>query len=371
MPTKRNRAGNQQNYVEAGHGDASGEYGDNATGSNKHFQSFKKPRETKSVKFKFNKYYKTWNAMTDSEWEAYQRQKENAEKYGYYGYKDDEIKEEQLSIPSETETNQIKEDFVKKLEEDINNATIDTIQDYVELYSHSPQYQKSLNGVLDKYNLNDNEKEYFERANRTTFNEYVESKVKKKAEEKALELSQKYINENFTKIDGEHTIDEDLKNVNPNYDKKYSYRINCQRCSFAYELRRRGYNVEANPNENEYGRAYRWKEQMIFKEEKSFKNRLGARGVASKIIDEVKKSGDGSRWAVEVQWYRSSSGHLFIAENVGGEVKFFDAQTGKNDVINYFNNIASTKTTEIYRMDNADFYYGVKETGFSPNKKGE
>lgn len=43
MPTKRNRAGNQQNYIEAGHGDASGEYGDNATGSNKHFQSFKKP----------------------------------------------------------------------------------------------------------------------------------------------------------------------------------------------------------------------------------------------------------------------------------------------------------------------------------------
>lgn len=45
MPTKRNRAGEQQNYVEAGHGDASGEYGDNATGSNKHIQftEFKKP----------------------------------------------------------------------------------------------------------------------------------------------------------------------------------------------------------------------------------------------------------------------------------------------------------------------------------------
>lgn len=42
MPTKRNRAGKQQNYIEAGHGDASGEYGDNATGSNKHFTQFKK-----------------------------------------------------------------------------------------------------------------------------------------------------------------------------------------------------------------------------------------------------------------------------------------------------------------------------------------
>ena len=41
MPTKLNRAGNQQNYVPAGNGDASGEYG-NHSGSNKHFTNFKK-----------------------------------------------------------------------------------------------------------------------------------------------------------------------------------------------------------------------------------------------------------------------------------------------------------------------------------------
>ena len=52
MPTKLNKAGNQQNYVPAGHGDASGEYGDNATGSNVHIQftSFKKPEEEKPKK---------------------------------------------------------------------------------------------------------------------------------------------------------------------------------------------------------------------------------------------------------------------------------------------------------------------------------
>ena len=46
MPTKPNRAGNQQNYVPAGNGDASGEYGDNATGSNIHFVNFKKPDDS-------------------------------------------------------------------------------------------------------------------------------------------------------------------------------------------------------------------------------------------------------------------------------------------------------------------------------------
>lgn len=39
MPTKPNRAGEQQNYVPAGNGDASGEYGDNATGSNVNYST--------------------------------------------------------------------------------------------------------------------------------------------------------------------------------------------------------------------------------------------------------------------------------------------------------------------------------------------
>lgn len=41
MPTKLNRAREQQQYVPAGNGDASGEYG-NESGSNKHFTNFKK-----------------------------------------------------------------------------------------------------------------------------------------------------------------------------------------------------------------------------------------------------------------------------------------------------------------------------------------
>lgn len=46
MPTKPNRAGEPQNYVPEGNGDASGEYGDNESGSNVHFKAFKKPEET-------------------------------------------------------------------------------------------------------------------------------------------------------------------------------------------------------------------------------------------------------------------------------------------------------------------------------------
>lgn len=48
MPTKPNHSGQQQEYVPAGNGYASGEYADNATGSNVHFKSFKKPENDTS-----------------------------------------------------------------------------------------------------------------------------------------------------------------------------------------------------------------------------------------------------------------------------------------------------------------------------------
>lgn len=46
MPTKRNSAGQQQNYVPAGNGDASGEYGNNESGSNKNWSNPEKNSET-------------------------------------------------------------------------------------------------------------------------------------------------------------------------------------------------------------------------------------------------------------------------------------------------------------------------------------
>ena len=63
MPTKLNHAGNQQNYVPAGHGDASGEYGDNDTGSNIHiqFKKFEKPKEKHVYIKKGGKWYLTPN----------------------------------------------------------------------------------------------------------------------------------------------------------------------------------------------------------------------------------------------------------------------------------------------------------------------
>lgn len=65
MPTKPNHSGQQQEYVPAGNGDASGEYADNATGSNIHFKSFKKPKkDSVNIKIDDNKSNERQNLKT-------------------------------------------------------------------------------------------------------------------------------------------------------------------------------------------------------------------------------------------------------------------------------------------------------------------
>lgn len=53
MPKKPNHAGQMQEQVPAGNGDASGEYGDSG-GSNKHFTAFKQPKKVKPLKINRN-----------------------------------------------------------------------------------------------------------------------------------------------------------------------------------------------------------------------------------------------------------------------------------------------------------------------------
>ena len=81
MPTKPNHSGQQQEYVPAGNGDASGEYADNATGSNVHFKSFKKPENDTSKgtqsKTKMPKENKDKNEKKDQPSKPYIQDAEN------------------------------------------------------------------------------------------------------------------------------------------------------------------------------------------------------------------------------------------------------------------------------------------------------
>jgi len=52
---------------------------------------------------------------------------------------------------------------------------------------------------------------------------------------------------NWPKIEGPHSALEDSENTNPNYKTGAEFQLNCQKCVPAYEMRRRGYDVEALP----------------------------------------------------------------------------------------------------------------------------
>ena len=65
----------------------------------------------------------------------------------------------------------------------------------------------------------------------------IKEKVSKDIVEKTLGI----------KKGAELTIEDAVKGANPNYHSSHDYKINCQRCVQAYELRRRGYDVVAKP----------------------------------------------------------------------------------------------------------------------------
>lgn len=153
-----------------------------------------------------------------------------------------------------------------------------------------------------------------------------------------------------------YSIDNALKNVNPNHSYAYSeYSENCQRCVVAYELRRRGYNVTALPTYqgdtlpvvNAYGNG-RW--QMAFKGAKTVKVGSTSAAKTQKNLEAKMKSfGNGSRAVVRIP------GHVFNCENVNGKIKYVEAQTGKRYTSkNVFGNLSSSqsKKVSIIRTDN-------------------
>ena len=119
---------------------------------------------------------------------------------------------------------------------------------------------------------------------------------------------------------------------------KASYMENCQRCVMAYELRRRGYSVVAQPYIPDgadmlpyMDRRYGW--PAVF--EKQIITDCSA-VTQTQAKENIKRQmcayGEGSRAIVKVNWLSRANGHLFMVENFKGRIYFIDPQTGNADV---------------------------------------
>lgn len=158
--------------------------------------------------------------------------------------------------------------------------------------------------------------------------------------------------------------------TNPLYNRDYNeFTMNCQRCVVAYELNRRGYDVEARPTfqgDKLPSVAYydrkngtlegRWK--GAFRDAKSVNvgvngnNTKAEKAVISNIENQVRNWGDGARGVIQI-FYRSGGGHVFNVENQGGRVVYVEAQAGKlkNFATETIHNV-DTGSVSMIRTDN-------------------
>ncbi len=202
-----------------------------------------------------------------------------------------------------------------------------------------------------------------------------------------------------------YTAEEDMDKINERYspyNEKTS--TNCANCSVAYELRRRGYDVEAldNGGEDSYN-GYIYRAYDYFKDpdvrlvnddgstingsEEYLKN---PNGFINKLkhLDENKwlskshsytgetltkaikeSSGDDSRGFIDVAWSGTNTGHSLVYEvSNKGDVIIRDAQTNVSYSVNDL--AQNIKSARITRTDNLELKKNIK-TAVTENKDAE
>ena len=165
---------------------------------------------------------------------------------------------------------------------------------------------------------------------------------------------------------------EAARGANPYYDGTYrEFSQNCQRAVVAYEARRRGYNVTAQPtfdgdtlpqvvtapNGTKNGRwqgAFRGaKTEMV--------GGRNARDVQANIERTMSGYGEGARGVIGVQW-RKGGGHVFNVERRNGKTHYVDAQIGAR--YNPAEILAQVKpgSVRLVRTDNLPFSDRAKKS---------
>lgn len=147
---------------------------------------------------------------------------------------------------------------------------------------------------------------------------------------------------------------ESLTRTNPNYRKSPDYQNNCPNCALSWELRQRGYNVEAEPLAN--GRPTReslknWGLDPMSEEAHYLP------GTGKAHINKLAKTlPDGARGMIRCNWKRTygGGGHIWVWEKQDGKIVLRDPQSGDTNVARYLNQ-AQTGSIRMWRTDDKDF----------------
>nr|DAF62708.1 MAG TPA: Portal protein [Myoviridae sp. ctMnh10] len=156
-----------------------------------------------------------------------------------------------------------------------------------------------------------------------------------------------------------------LSGTNPNYDKAREYQINCQRCVPTYEMRRRGYDVEALGNLRgsvKLGNLEKMKELWSLEDKDILRNYIEIKrgeNITIKdadfgnVLDFIEDSDIGSRFQISWWWSKNRAGHTVVAENTRKGAMFIDPQIGKTFTTEQFWRLDKNKRKMfLFRIDN-------------------
>ena len=156
-----------------------------------------------------------------------------------------------------------------------------------------------------------------------------------------------------------------LSGTNPNYNKAREYQINCQRCVPTYEMRRRGYDVEALGNLRgsvKLGNLEKMKELWSLEDKDILRNYIEIKrgeNITIKdadfgnVLDFIEDSDIGSRFQISWWWSKNRTGHTVVAENTRKGAMFIDPQIGKTFTTEQFWRLDKNKRKMfLFRIDN-------------------
>ena len=150
------------------------------------------------------------------------------------------------------------------------------------------------------------------------------------------------------------TPNEDMAACNPKYSKGGVYKNNCISCALAYDLRRRGYDVEAASIDTTSAVNGSLPVQLgFYKGErlKMFEVPNDPDVAVKQFTKNLLDYGDGSRGMLRIRW-KNGDGHAAVWEVDGSSVVIRDPQN--NTLADLSDYIRRAKTFYYFRTDNLD-----------------
>ena len=159
---------------------------------------------------------------------------------------------------------------------------------------------------------------------------------------------------NLKRKTGVMTPKDDMAACNRQYSKGGVYKNNCISCALAYDMRRRGYDVEAMPIDTTSAINGSLPVQLgFYKGEKldTFEVPKDLYAATKQFSNQILKYGDGSRGMLRIRW-KNGDGHAAVWEVDDGSVVIRDPQN--NTIVDLSDYMSRAKTFYYFRTDNLE-----------------